>query len=184
MRSPGHLFRVCCLLVLLSIALVVQADDEEEGDEAVELNIALTDYAFTVEGLEAGQPLELQAGQLYRIHFTNASELDTDHEVLLGREAMLLSDGASHLDYAEPMFKDVEVVLAGEGYKVGAAGLNEFELEPGASITLEFTLPAEKVGDWEMGCFEFLDENSSEEEPGPTHYDAAMHLPIVVTGAA
>ena len=177
---------VVFVLGLACLPVFAQDDMASEPAPAVEFNITLMDYTFVVDGLEADQPLQLQAGQAYRLHVKNNSSTMMAHEVLMGRNANTLEGGFKH-DYAEPMLSDVEVVLTsqmdGKDFLIGVAGLNEFELSVGQEMTLEFTLPEDKVGDWEIGCFEFLNMANTEDDPGPTHYDVGMHLPIVVSTA-
>ncbi len=174
------------VLLLAALPVAAQEDSGSALPDAVEFNITLTDYSFVVEGMEANQPLELQAGQPYVFHFTNASGSHMAHEVLVGQNAMTLEGGFKH-DYETPMLDDVEAVLTIQmgdyEYLVGAAGLNEFEVPPDGEINLSITLPETKVGEWEIGCFEFLSMDNTEEDPGPTHYDVGMHLPIIVTAA-
>lgn len=187
MISRTKFFTLIALLVLIIGAPVFAQDETTPApDAAIEFNITMTDYNFVVDGLEANQPLQLEAGQAYRLHVMNNSTTMMAHEVLMGRNANTLEGGFKH-DYAEPMLSDVEVVLTsqmdGKDFLIGVAGLNEFELSVGQEMTLEFTLPDDKVGDWEIGCFEFLSMENTEENPGPTHYDVGMHLPIEVSAA-
>ena len=185
-----QIFRIVRLFavfgVLLSLPVFAQEHNMDMATDAVVFNISMTDYSFVVDGLDANQPLELQAGQVYQMHFRNDSSLNMAHEVLVGRNPNTLEGGFKH-DFAEPLLSDVEVMLTsqmdGKDFMIGAAGLNEFELAVGQEITLEFTLPDDKVGDWEIGCFEFLSMDNSEDNPGPTHYDVGMHLPITVRAA-
>lgn len=182
------LFTIAVIVVLItSLPALARAQSTETASAAVEFNITLTDYSFVIEGLEAEQPLQLQAGQAYLLHFKNTSATLMSHEVLIGKDPLMLPGGFKH-DYSEALLGDVEVVLSsqmdGKDFTIGAAGLNEFELAVGQEMTLEFTLPDDKVGDWEMGCFQFLSMDDTEEHPGPSHYDVGMHLPIVVSPAS
>ncbi len=110
-----------------------------------------------------------------------------DHEILFGRNPQIL-DGTIHLDYTEPLLNDVPVTLTGtfggHDFLFSANGMNELEIPTGGQLTLDFTLPDAKVGNWEVGCFEFLSMDNTDEHPGPTHYDVGMHLPIVVRPAS
>jgi hypothetical protein len=182
-----NLLVAATLLALMVLPAAAQDASSPTPPPPIPINITMTDYNFVVEGLAANQPLELHVGQPYEIHFKNTSATQMPHEVLMGKDAMTLKGGFKH-DYSTPMLDDVEVELSGEmnghEFLVGAAGLNEFELPVGGEITISFTLPDEKVGEWEMGCFEFLSMDNTVDNPGPTHYDAGMHLAISVKPAA
>jgi len=152
--------------------------------DAVKINIAMSDYSFVVDGQKPDQPLELQAGQPYVLTFTNKSESKMAHEVLFGKDVTKLGDFAH--TYADPLLSDVPVMLtsaADADFMINVPGLDQFQIGADKAITIEFTLPDEKVGDWELGCFEYLSMTNSDDNPGPTHYDVGMHLPIVVMAA-
>ena len=105
------------------------------------------------------------------------------HEILFGRNPTKYPGGYAHT-YSEPLLDDVAVMLTNpldKDFMVNVPGLDQFQIGVGKQMTIEFTLPDSKVGSWEMGCFEFVSMNNSEANPGPTHYDVGMHLPIVVS---
>jgi len=188
MSSFRKLYVIFVLLIICaSVPVFAQDSTEATATEAVKINISLTDYNFVIDGVEAMQPLQLMAGQAYQIHFKNDSAMLMTHEVLLGRNANTLKGGFKH-DFAEPMLSEVEVVLTsqmnGKDFLIGVAGLNEFELSAGQEMTLEFTLSDDKIGTWEIGCFEFLSMNDTEDHPGATHFDVGMHLPVEVSAGA
>jgi uncharacterized cupredoxin-like copper-binding protein len=133
------------------------------GQEVVELEVRMTDFAYTPS------TLNFPAGAEVRLTLINDGALE--HEMLIGRNA---GEG-----YEVDLFdRDPSKVEASgtEGFHVGSAEEIEeegyhVELEPGASGTLVFTVPPEKAGEWEMGCF--LDEG--------THYEQGMHGPVEIT---
>jgi hypothetical protein len=181
----NRLFRITGLLALLiSLPIFAQEHHMEAADDAVQIHITLSDFAFVVEGLDADQPLELETGQVYQLHFTNESYSNLEHEVLLGKEVEVVSEGLVH-GYTEGLLGDLPVLLTsqmgGEAFIINAAGLNQFKIATGQEMTVEFTLTEDKIGDWELGCFVFLSEQFSMDNPGPSHYDVGMHLPVVVT---
>ena len=176
------------LLVLIVGAPVFAQDETTPAPDAVtEFNITMSDYKFTVEGQDASQPLHLEVGQLYRLHLTSTSVTKIAHEILFGKNPNVVA-GTSHLDYADPLLADVEVLFSGTNnggdFAFAATGMKELEVEPGQELTLEFTLPDSKVGAWEIGCFEFMSMTSTDANPGPSHYDVGMHLPVIVTPPA
>jgi uncharacterized cupredoxin-like copper-binding protein len=182
-------FRLLGILMLLLISslgfLVLNAQDTALDEEVTEFTLTMTEYQFAVEGQELGEPIQLEAGKPYILHFINAGT--HEHEVLLGQSAIEIAENA-HLDFEESLLTDSEVKIFGvmndAPFVIGTTGLVEFELNPGQELSIEFTLPEEKVGEWEIGCFVFIEETASEENPGPTHYDAAMRVMVSVVPAA
>ena len=188
MISRTTFFAMIALLVLaIGAPAFAQEESTPSPDTPVEFNITMTDYKFSVDGLAPDQPLQLEVGQAYRLHITSASQSKIAHEILFGKNANVVA-GTSHLDYADPMLADVEVLFSatnnGGDFTFAATGMAELEVAPGQELTLEFTLPDDKVGNWEIGCFEFMDMTNTDANPGPTHYDVGMHLPVVVSAAA
>src|SRR6266568_9512405 len=178
MISRTKLFALIVLL-LLCVSAPTFAQDETipAPDTAIEFNITMNDYTFTVAGQDAKQPLQLQARQLYRLHVTSASSLKIAHEILFGKNPNVVA-GTSHLDFADPLLADVEVLFSGSNngadFAFAATGMKELEVQPGQELTIEFTLPDDKVGNWEIGCFEFMSMTSTDANPGPSHYDVGM----------
>lgn len=180
------LFVVLCLLALSALPAAAQ-DTTETAPASTTINISMTDYNFVVDGQKPGDPLVLQIGQSYEIHFTNNSATKVPHEVLMGKDPKM--DGKYKHDYKTFLLDGEEVTFSGQmngqDFDVVATGMSEFELPPGGDLSISFTLTDDKkVGDWEMGCFEFLSTTNSDSNPGPSHYDVGMHLPIKVTPAA
>ncbi len=150
---------------LLSIVLVALASTAVAQDaERIEVVIELHEYNFTIPGGEANAPIVFRAGQPYSVVFTNVGMME--HEVLIGR-TVLVEDGVPD-GYETNLLDAIEVDVVGDDWEVGTSGFVEVELEPGQSIEIHFTLPAELIGTWEIGCFI------------PGHYQAGMLAPVVV----
>jgi uncharacterized cupredoxin-like copper-binding protein len=183
-RTAFRLFLVAGLC-LLSVGLLTAQEDEAGAEEPFAVyNFSMQEFSFLVEGMEEGAPLQLEAGKLYELHFTNEGALM--HELLAGQEALVTdAEHDYHLDFATNLLDDVEVSISGEmngePFIIGVAGLVEFELSPGQSLTISFTLPEEKVGEWEIACFSSIDPKATEENPGLTHFDLGMKVPVVVS---
>jgi uncharacterized cupredoxin-like copper-binding protein len=176
------------LLLVFALGLVslspLSANGDEPGEPYAVYNITMKEYEFDVEDMEAGAPLEFEAGELYELHFTNAGEVE--HEVLIGQNPLVTdAENNFHLDFEANLLDDVEVSIRGEmndaDFVIGVTGLIEFEINPGQELTLSFTLPEEKVGEWQIACFVSVDPDATEEEPGATHFDLGMTLPVVVS---
>lgn len=177
--------RVIKLMSIVVISAVVpfvvlSAPASRQSDEPVTFNITMSEYKYVVEGQTEGDPIQLETGKPYRLVFKNAGT--SEHEGLFGQEPKILN-GFKH-DFTNNLLEDVETTVTNgqeeSGYTVGAAGLIEFELRIDQELAITFTLPDDKVGDWEMGCFVSLDPNAPEDNPGAGHYDVGMHLPITV----
>jgi len=146
--------------------------------EPVNLTIELSEYAFSPN------QIELQVGQEVTFNIVNVGQLD--HEIMFGREVMMMDDRPN--GYSTDMFESAGVepmVMMEESEmtmdedheegeddhgEMGHEGFMVF-LPPGndkASMT--FTVTDDMVGEWEIGCFE-LDG---------VHYDAGMKGTLVV----
>lgn len=155
-------FRFFALLTLLLAAVgpFAVAQDAERMEVVIELH----EFNFTVGGGEANAPIVLKAGQPYSVVFSNVGMME--HEVLIGR-TVLVEDGVPD-GYETNLLDAIAVKIAGDDWEVGTSGFVEVELEPGESVEIHFTLPAELIGTWEIGCFV------------PGHYQAGMLAPVIV----
>ena len=124
-------------------------DDGHQHEEEIELKILVGEFFFQVEGQEKNAPLVLETGTEYELVFKNVGVVL--HEVILGREVKLEEGRA--VGYQERLLEDVEV---------------ETQLGPGVELRVAFTLPDERAGEWEIGCFI------------PGHYEAGMHAPLSI----
>ncbi len=177
--------RMLKLLLVVSICTLVpfvalSAPAKQKPDEAVIFNISMSEYKYVVDGQKEGEPIKLETGKPYRFIFHNMGT--GEHEALIGQEPKILN-GFKH-DFTNNLLEDVETTITNgqeeSGFTIGAAGLAEFELLVKQDIAIEFTLPDDKVGDWELGCFVSLDPKATDDNPGAGHYDVGMHLPITV----
>lgn len=140
----------------------------EIDNSNVDFTIEMSEYKFTPD------TIRVKAGQEVRILLENKGE--KEHEILIGRQVNMeegvpggfesdLFDHDPSLVQAsgsEGFHQGSPEEIADEGYHV--------ELEPGATGTLVFTIPASKAGEWEMGCF--IDDGQ--------HYEEGMHGTLIV----
>lgn len=186
-RFTRSLVLVGVILSIITSSAVFSLLAQDAGAEPEDaINFTLSEYKIEIEGQGDNSALELETGKEYTLHFTNGGTLT--HEVLIGSDPIVIADNYHH-DFANLLLADVEVSITGEmngaEFAIGVAGLNEFEINPGQEMTITFTLPDDKVGEWEMGCFVSLDPNAPEDDPGAGHYDVGMHIPVtVVAGMA
>jgi uncharacterized cupredoxin-like copper-binding protein len=153
--------RVVLVIAMALIVLLAACGGQEEPQV---LTVRMSEFAFSPDSIT------IEAGREVQLTLVNDGALE--HEFLVGRnpgegfETDLFDRDASQVtilggeEYAEGSPEDI----AEEGYHV--------EVEPGGQVTLSFTVPASKAGDWEMGCF--IDEGA--------HYLAGMHGTFRVTG--
>ena len=161
--------------------VALSAPVKQASDEPTTFNISMSEYKYVVEGQKEGDPIRLETGKPYRLVFHNIGT--SEHEALIGQEPKIITGGFKH-DFTNNLLEDVETTITNgqeeSGFTIGAAGLAEFELLVKQDLAIEFTLPDDKVGDWEMGCFVSLDPKAPEDNPGAGHYDVGMHLPVTV----
>lgn len=148
------------------IIRVAHASSDHGETDAERLVIELGELFFRVEGGEDNAPIELHADEEYEIVFRNIGT--APHEVMIGREVDD-DDGRPH-GYETDLLDTEEVMYLGDGWEIEASGLREVELEPGAEVRLRVTVPREKAGEWEIGCFL------------PGHYEGGMKAPLFVEG--
>lgn len=149
---------------LIALSILFVAGCQSTGSNTHKLT--MTDFAFTPE------TLNLQAGQ--EVQLTLINEGAVEHEILIGRNLHIGEDGK--LEGFEEDFFDkgaVEVRTDGDEFHVGSPEEIEeegwhVEVEPGGKVTLTFTVPAGKEGEWEIGCFV------------AGHYEAGMTGALVV----
>ena len=172
------------VMLLAPIAALSLKAQDATAEPIPVINITMTEYKFLVEEQTENQPLQLETGSDYQLHFKNTGKLK--HEVLIGSDPKIIEGGYKH-DFNNLLLSDVETEISNGAdespFVIGVPGLNEFELAPGQELTISFNLPDNKVGTWEMACFTSIDPNAPEDNPGAGHYDIGMHLPVnVVAG--
>lgn len=183
-RTEERTVRGNLALAVVLLALVLVATGCSGGAPATmtagsgPVDIKLTDFAFS-PGV-----VRLQTGREVSFALTNDGKIE--HEFMVGRQR------ASMGGYEQDLFAGVHVRASGEGYALEtpgeAAGQSEshgtMELERGANMAhggtelllrpggraiATFTIPAEKAGEWEIGCFL------------PGHYEAGMKGVLIVS---
>lgn len=136
-----------------------------------QITLKLSEYKFEPSSIQ------LKAGQQVKLTIENVGQ--KDHELMIGRK--LKQEGGHPAGYEENFFKGIQVTAEREGKPIDPMSLVEEEerefgfmvvLEAGDKpVTISFTVPADKVGEWEMGCFE--DDGQ--------HYNEGMKGKLTVT---
>ena len=189
--------RFILLSTLAGLALILAACGPQGAtpDTSGSLTLVQED---SEEGMNfSPDTIVLTAGQHVRIMVENHGM--KNHEFMMGRNVMYAESGAPNgfeVDFFEgiedqvqvtlgessSLMIDGETVMMGEGGEEGMDGMEMGEEEAmhmgwmlespmGSGMTvIEFTVPEDRVGEWEMGCF----------EDNGTHYDDGMHGTIMV----
>jgi uncharacterized cupredoxin-like copper-binding protein len=154
---------VAFLLILSGMAsLPITQAFGDEFDPYIK--VLMGDDFYEVKGYDKGTPLRVKAGQVFWIVLKNNGKFA--HEISWGRN--LIDKGNYYDGYRENLLENVQVNIIGEKFELVANDLTYFRLDPGQEAELEMTLPAEVIGEWEMGCFI------------SPHYQNGMHLKFIV----
>jgi uncharacterized cupredoxin-like copper-binding protein len=130
------------------------------------IKVLMGDHFFEVKGNDRGTPLRVKAGQVFWIVLKNNGKFA--HEISWGRNLRYDEKDPSDNGYRENLLENVQVNIIAEKFELVANDLTYFRLDPGQEAELEMTLPAEVIGEWEMGCFI------------SPHYQNGMHLKFIV----
>ncbi len=130
------------------------------------IKVQMGEYFYEVKGNDKGTPLRVKAGQVFWIVLENTGTLV--HSISWGRNPRYDEKVRADNGYRENLLENVQVHVQGENWHLYANGLPDIYLDPGQEVELEMTLPAEVIGEWEMGCFV------------SPHYQNGMHLKFIV----
>ncbi len=184
--------RYFLLSVLASLALILAAcggaSQGATADASGALNIVQED---SEEGMNfAPDTIVLTAGQKVRLVIENQGA--KNHEFMIGRNVMYAESGAPD-GFEEDFFMAIADQINAQP-SMGAMVMMNGELMSGMDMgmgdsdmadhmgwmlmsptgtgpsTIEFTVPENAVGEWEMGCF----------EDDGTHYDDGMRGKVIV----
>jgi len=147
-------------------------DASTAAADTTTIKVTMTDYAYRPARITVptGEPVTLQ--------FTN--EGTVEHYFVVGDTLARTNEG-----FQQNLFRGVSIEKQkltaghedGEGEHEGEEEhhANEFELPPGGSGSMTFTLPASKAGTYTMACFETTG--------GKTHYQRGMEGTLTVSAA-
>ena len=156
---------VAFLLILSGMAsLPITQAFGDEFDPYIKVQMG--DYYYEVKGIDQGTPLRVKAGQIFWIVLENTGT--SEHSISLGRNPRYDEKVLADNGYRENLLEKVQVEVQGENWHLVANGLPYIHIDPGQEVELEITLPAEVIGEWEMGCF-----------ISPS-YQNGMHLKFIV----
>jgi plastocyanin len=164
MRDHWLLLLGALALTLVTMILAGCSDSAGAIDEDGRLEIVMEDYAFETDDLTvpAGRPLTI----------TIVNRDEVSHPLSFGRG--LLEEEARPAGYAEGLLTGLDArvtptaaVLAPEPPDRSST----VQVPGGETITIEVTLPEDRVGTWEVGCF--LGRGC--------HYEAGLAATLTVT---
>ncbi len=141
---------------------------KSQGSIEREITILMGDQFFQVQGAAPNIPINLEVAVPYLITFKNVGK--AVHRVKFGRGVEI--EEGEPFTYVEDLFEGVKATASGETatgrFSIDMERFSELQVDPGVELTIEFTLPQSKKGEWEIGCF------------FPGHYDAGMFAPLTV----
>ncbi len=148
------------LILLSGFALALSACAAPAASTNSTITVELGDFYFKPTRLE------LPAGQTVTLQLVNQGKVE--HEFMVGQEVEQHEGKPEGFEH--DFFADVKVTYTVEKGKVEQEEEHGFEveLEPGGKATLTFTVPADRKGEWEIGCFV------------PGHYEAGMKGTLIV----
>jgi len=158
--------RVFVVLVAVMAVLAFAGCKRGGGQASTKVTVTMVDFGFQPN------PIRLKAGVPVEVTLVNKGA--NEHEVLIGRNVKK-EDGKPagfEVDLFDHGKIPVEIVSGKDYKKPDAKAIQEegwhVEIEPGGQVTLRFTIPPEKAGEWEIACFL------------PGHYEAGMHGKVIV----
>ncbi len=139
------------LLMILGIGLFLSACAPGGGGPR-SITLSMEEYRF-----DPAQ-VQVKAGQEVRLTLVNKGK--EPHELMIGRN--VVTHEGRPAGFAQDFFEGIPVKAERGGKPIDVKELMEEEahgfmvaLEPGEEpVTLIFTVPRDKAGEWEMGCFE------------------------------
>jgi plastocyanin len=163
-NSGGDSMRISvwhlALLVLAVFFTAAACSSPATVGPSGEITITQQEYEFIPDAIK------VKAGQEVRITLVNQGE--KEHEFMVGRNVMVMNDVPS--GFMTDFFEDIEVRAERNGQPVplmelmghdmdameamGHSGFMVAQDEGSAPVTLIFTVPADRVGEWTIGCFE------------------------------
>lgn len=136
------------LAVAAGFAALLLADDTTEGrvDDEGAVEVSMRDYRF--------QPDELHVPAEMPVTISVVNRDENVHRVTFGRT--IVEEDGEQLGFEEDLMAGLDPVVIPRRSIVGGVdheGPLEVSVDPGETATISVTFPEERVGEWEMGCF-------------------------------
>ena len=139
---------IITVLALAAIILVLMGggDGAAQPDDDGVLEVALHDYGFEPD------TLQLPTGEPLTLRFVNQD--DPSHHVSFGREVRERDGRAVGFD--QDLFAGLEPRVTPSAAQTGPSADDpgfEILVRGNETVTVEVTLPPDRSGSWEIGCF-------------------------------
>jgi uncharacterized cupredoxin-like copper-binding protein len=138
---------VVAVLTLAALVFALQTDDPGRPGADGELEVVMEGYRFEPDVLTV--PAETP------LTFVFVNRDDTLHGVQFGRA--VAGERAREVGFETDLFDGVPTEVSPSRARVDHRNPQahlEVAVEPGETVRLRIQLPADRVGEWEMGCFD------------------------------
>lgn len=145
-RTPVPLIGLLVLALIVGITAVAlgrtgTAPGQPDRDGVV--TIELIEHRFVPD------QLELPTGEALTLVLHNRG--DAAHHVSLGRE-VVATEGPD-AGFGEDLLAGVTLRVDPSRARLTGTPVTTIDVQPGETVTVTFTLPPERAGTWELGCF-------------------------------
>lgn len=141
------------VLVLVVVVAVIALSGRDGGSGATGRPDASGQLEVVLEDFEVDPAaLHLTAGEPFTLVFVNRDEVS--HHLSFGRQ--VVSDEGREAGYAEDLFADLDLTITPDVARAEPTvpgGGTTILVPAGRSVSVATTLPDERVGTWELGCF-------------------------------
>lgn len=171
MKLNSYLYWLTLSVVLLIVLAACSSGGGSATTGSGEVTIRMTEYKFEPN------TIRIKAGEEVRLTLENKGE--KTHEFMVGREVMMMAGAPSGFktDFfdgikvrAERGGRAIDLMELMDEEEMGHEGFMATMMEGADPVTLIFTVPADKAGEWEIGCFE--DDGQ--------HYDEGMKGKLII----
>lgn len=130
------------------------------SDDSARVDVTMQEFTFTPSTIEV--PAEEDVELVLR------NEDNVAHDFQAGRAVMEADDRP--VGFEQDLFEGVAVEVEPRSARAMVDGQRVISVPPGGEVQLRFRLPADKAGEWRIGCF----------HAGGCHYVAGLHGDLIV----
>jgi hypothetical protein len=148
MRTRSSIVAIVAVVVVGAVALAVLLFDpggDRPGRDGI-LEITVQDYSLTPAAFT------VPAGEAVRLIFVSENEFTQN--LTIGRSE--IEEGGRPIGFQEDLLADLEVRVDPSSAWIAPTSTFDtvtLSVKPGASVTLDVTLPEDRVGVWQIGCY-------------------------------
>jgi hypothetical protein len=165
MARTSLLVAVAALVALVVILVGGREGDPGRPDAEGLVEVTMDQYRF--------EPDELFVPAESPVTLIFANRGNNVHTVALGR--LVVEEDGLQFGFREDLLAGLSPTLVPQRTRVGPIGPDEpfrFYVDPGETVRLSMTIPAERVGEWEMGCFNACGAHYRAGLAGTVHVEA------------